>query len=82
MTNPYGSPARAAPHRSTAEPYRADERAEVRPLAVISFIGVYIPQQRSFGKLAGISTVVMIALYGFLVVGFMVVGMAAMGRAT
>ena len=82
MTNPCGSPARAAPHRSTAEPYRADERAEVTPLAVISFIGVYISQQKSFWKFAGIATVVMIVLYGIFIVGFMVVGMAAMGRAT
>ena len=35
MNNPYASPAPAAPYRSTAEPYRTDERAEVTPLAVI-----------------------------------------------
>lgn len=82
MNNPYASPAPAAPYGSSSEPYRTDERADVTPLAVISFIGVYIPQQKSFGKIAGIATIVMIVLYGIFIVGFMVVGMAAMGRAT
>ncbi len=38
-----------------------------------------LAQQKSFWKFAGISTIVMIVLYGLFIVGFMIVGMAAMG---
>jgi len=39
-----------------------------------------LAQQKSFWKFAGITTIVMLVLYGVFIVGFMVIGMAAMGR--
>jgi hypothetical protein len=37
--------------------------------------------QKSFWKFAGITTIVMIALYGVFIVGMVIVGIAAAGRA-